>query len=732
MMTSATQPVQPGISSFDRALSTLLSRLAGMQGRAAPVHRFSMTSVTSHGSETHLLSASQRAMDLWVSVVPDGGASISDMPISKEELPALWISEDEVTVRLLRGLTSNGHYVCEDADGNVSELAADLAKDGMFLMLRTSPQINAADGKKPVSARDWFFYAISKRRGVFIEAMLATFLISALALVGGFYSMQVYDRVIPTQGYSTLMVLTVGAFMAIGLEMLISYVRTSMLERASKAIDLELSGVFFSRMLQIRMDARPKAVGTFAGQIRQFEMVRNFMTSGTLFLLADAPFALFFIWVIFLIGGPIALVPLALLPLSLIAGLYARWRVARLSEEQLKDANRKNGLLIEAIDGIEAIKAAGGEWKLLNKWQAFTAEAAERELRIRTASMLSANLAQTIQRAGYVCLIAVGAYAINQGLITLGALIACSIISNRALAPINQIASLFVQWQHARSALKDLDAMMALPRDQEDDARVIIPELCQGELRLENASFRYEEAGMALEATNVVIRPGQRVALIGPVGSGKSTMIKILSGLYKPTEGRAFLDGIDMSHLAPEFLREQIGYLTQDVRLFNGTLRENLTLGLPSPTDTQILAAAARTGLDRLIRTHPRGLELPIFEGGRGLSGGQRQLVGLTRLLLAKPKILLLDEPTASMDGDLEAFVMRNLFSDAEKDCTIILCTHKRSLLGLVDHIMVVDKHRLVMSEPRDAALAKLSAGRAARPAPVSNKLQEQPLSDSE
>ncbi|MFZ4551312.1 MAG: ATP-binding cassette domain-containing protein [Aquabacterium sp.] len=712
MTTSAIESAHVETSNFDISLAKLLSRLAGMQGRAVPIHRFGMTSVTALGAEVQSLSSTQRILELWLSIVPDGDASTSNEPITKEQLPALWVGPDDLTVKLLRGVTSSGHYSCEEADGSITELSAAVARTGTFAMLRTAPQLSEAEGKAPVSARDWFFYAISKRRGVFLEAMLATFLISTLALVSGFYSMQVYDRVIPTQGYSTLVVLTIGAFLAICLEMLISYVRTAMLERASKAIDLELSGVFFNRMLQIRMDARPKAVGTFAGQIRQFEMVRNFMTSGTLFLMADAPFALFFIWIIFIIGGPIALVPLAMLPLSLIAGLYARWRVSHLSEEQLQDANRKNGLLIEAIDGIEAIKAAGGEWKLFNKWQRFTAESGERELRIRTASMLSSNLSQTIQRLGYVCLIAVGAYAINQGLVTQGALIACSIISNRALAPINQIASLFVQWQHARSALKELDAMMALPRDQENDTRVIIPESCQGEIRLEGASFSYEEAGTALQPTNLVIKPGQRIGLIGPVGSGKSTLIKLLSGLYKPTEGRVFLDGVDMRHLAPEFLREQIGYLTQDVRLFNGTLRENLTLGLPSPTDAQILSAAARTGLDRLIRAHPRGLELPIFEGGRGLSGGQRQLVGLTRMLLAKPKILLLDEPTASMDGDLEAFVMRNLFIDTPQDAIIVLCTHKRSLLGLVDHIMVVDKARLVMSEPRDAALAKLMAAR--------------------
>jgi ATP-binding cassette, subfamily C, bacterial LapB len=480
------------------------------------------------------------------------------------------------------------------------------------------------------------------------------------------------------------------------------------------------------------MDARPKTVGTFAGQVRQFELVRNFMTSSTLFLLADAPFVLFFIAIIAWVGGVIALIPIALLPLALLAGMYAQWRIKGLAEDQLNEINQKNGVLIEAIDGIEAVKAVGGEWKLLDRWQNLTAEAATRELRIRATTMMANNLGQTLQQASYVLLIATGAYAINAGQLTMGGLIACAIISNRALTPIAQISGLFVQWQHAKAALKGLDHMMSLPTDRDGTTRMVIPESCRGEIRLEEASFSYEESRVALQATNLHIRPGERIAIIGPVGAGKSTLIKILTGMYRPSEGRAFMDGVDMAHIAPEFLRENIGYLTQDVRLFNGTLRDNLTLGLPSPTDGQILSAARKTGLERLITAHPLGLELPIAEGGRGLSGGQRQLVGLTRLLLANPRILLLDEPTASMDSELESFVMMNLFRATPPDTVIVLATHKRGLLKLVDRIIIVDQNRIVHDGRRDDVLRLMMAARKKQmgqaPSPSPGQVTEEEL----
>ena len=694
---------------IDMELAALLSRIAALQGVAIPVHRFEMMSIAAGGGDMTQMSRTQRALSMWQTAMPDGEAKINNEPLGKEDLPAVWISQDQQQVRLLRGQLVNGGYTSENADGTQHELSAAQFSAGVHLHLRTQADATQLEENTPVTARDWFFHALRKRRWVFAEAILATLLVSILALVSGLYTMQVYDRVVPTQGYSTLIVLTTGALIALFLELLVSLVRSRMVDQASKAIDQELSGVFFNRMLNIRMDARPKSIGTFAGQLRQFELVRNFMTSSTLFLLADAPFALFFIWVIYFIGGNIALVPLLLLPLSVLAGFYAKWRVAKLSREQLHDANRKNGVLIEAIDGIEAIKAAGGEWKMLDRWQQITAEASERELRMRTASALASTLSQGIQRLGYVLLIAAGAYAINAGEITQGALIACAMISNRALGPINQIAGMFVQWQQASAALLDLDAMMKLPQDQEPGTRAVIPSSCRGEIRLDGASFSYSDQRVALQPTSLMIRPGQCVAVIGPAGSGKSTLIKLMSGLYKPTEGRVFLDGVDMAHIAPAFLREHIGYLTQDVRLFNGSLRDNLSLGLPSPSDSQLLAAATRTGLDKLIKAHPKGMDLHITEGGRGLSGGQRQLVGLTRLLLAKPRILILDEPTASMDSDLEAHVMKNLFADALPDSVIVLVTHKRSLLDLVGHVIAVDRGRVLLSEPTASALEKLS-----------------------
>lgn len=709
---------------LDHDLAIVLQRLAALQGHAVPAHRFGMMSVTSAGSIENL-ARDVRAIELWLSALPGGVANeINGLP-ERTELPAIWFSADGNQVRLLRGTLSNGGFSSETPEGKTEELTHAQALAGRALLLHTQQDATSDRNGKPQSARDWFYYSIKKRRWMFIEAVFATFMVSVLALVAGFYTMQVYDRVVPTQSYSTLTVLTVGALLAIGLELLLKQVRANIVDRANKAIDQELSGVFFGRVLDIRMDARPRTVGTFAGQVKQFELVRNFMTSSTLFLLADTPFVIFFIGIIAMIGGVVAWVPIALLPVSILVGFYARWRISKAAEEQLNDINLKNGVLVEAIDGIEAIKAAGGEWKLLDRWQQLTAETSERELRVRSTSMIATNLGQTIQQLSYIFLIATGVYAINSGQLTMGGLIACSIISNRALSPISQIAGMIVQWQHAKAALKGLDIMMALPTDRSEDVQMVIPEKCRGQIKLDQATFSYSDTAVALHPTNLIIQPGARIAIIGPVGSGKSTLIKLLSGLYKPTAGRAFLDGVDMTHIAPEYLRENVGYLTQDVRLFSGTLRENVTLGLPSPTDSQILAAAAKTGLDRMITEHPKGLDRAITEGGRGLSGGQRQVVGLTRLLLAKPRVLLLDEPTASMDSDLEGFVMKNLFGSLPEDAVVILATHKRGLLKLVDRVIIVDQHRIVVDGKRDEVLSKMASVRQRLAAP------SEPIKDS-
>lgn len=692
------------------ASAVLLSRLAALLGRAVPVHRFSMLETSTGGVALATLEPAQQAMEMWLGRFPGGEARpLSPQQIKPGHFPLLWVSDTDGQVLLLRGQLASGALSAEDHTGRALELSRASARAGQCLQLRPLPESSPLEQHDaPRTATEWFAHALRKHRRIFVEAVVATFIISAVGLTASLYSMQVYDRVVPTKGYATLWVLTAGALLAIGLEFMMKQVRAHMVDRASKAIDLELSGVFFGKALDIRMDARPATVGTFASQIRHFESVRQFMTSSTLFILADAPFALFFVGVMALIAGPVAIVPLVLIPVGVLVGFLFRKPIERLSGANMQESNRKNGLLIEAIDGIESIKASAGEWKMLDRYQALSASMAQSELQLRELTTRGTNLAQVIQQLSYVGLIAAGAYAITAGNLTMGGLIACSIISGRALAPMAQIPQLIIQWKNAQIALKSLDAIMAMPSDRDAAARLVVPEKCEGRIRLDKVEFNYQPQQPALTVPALEIRPGERIAVIGSVGSGKTTLIKLLSGLYHPREGQIFLDDVDVQHLAPEYVREHIGYLPQDVRLFNGTLRENLTLGLPTPSDATILAACKLTGLDLVVQAHPKGLELDISEGGRGLSGGQRQLVGLTRMLIARPNILLLDEPTASMDAPLEAKVMRHLFEEISPDSALVVVTHKPAVLPRVNRIIVVDRGRILLDGPREAVIDKL------------------------
>lgn len=700
-------------------LPRLLSRLAASAGHALPAHRFSLTAAGADDDEDGDLAG--KAIALWQSAFPRAEVTLLDGLPGREHLPLLWVADDGHQALLLRGKNSSGDYVAEQSNGVSKTVSPSFLGGGSCLLLGAGLSATDRDDSAPRSARQWFLRALVKRRQVFVEAVVATFVVSMLGLGASFYSLQVYDRVIPTQAHSTLLALSVGVGIAVVFEFILKQVRSLMVDRGCKAIEEELSDLFFGRMLDIRMEARPSAVGSFAAQVRQFELVRNFMTSSTIFLLADLPFCLLFVGVIAVIGGLLAAIPLALLPLVVAASAWLNWRIRRLAQAQLYDSRQKNGLLVDAIDGIESVKAAGAEWKMMARWRELTASASAIELDTRHLSATSAHFAQFLQQLSYVAIIGVGAWLTGQGQLTMGALIACSILSNRALAPITQIATLVTQWQHAQEALKGLDEMMRLPTEHPPGATAIIPSACAGELRLDDANFSFNGRLPALQPMRLRFMAGERAAIIGPVGSGKSTLIRLLSGLYRPNEGKVFLDGVDMALIAPEFLHEHIGYLPQDVRLLRGTLRDNLVLGLAPPADGEILQAAALTGLDRVIGAHPLGLDLPISEGGRGLSGGQRQLVGLTRLLIAKPRILLLDEPTAAMDGDLEASVMRQVFGGLPAQTTLIVVTHKASLLRMVGRVVVLDQGRIVLDGPRADVLARLATPVAAPAKPAAS-----------
>ena len=563
-------------------------------------------------------------------------------------------------------------------------------------------------------AFSFFVAALKARRRTFLEAILATVVISLIALASSLYSMQVYDRVIPNYGLDTLWVLTFGVLLAIAMELLMKHVRALMVDRACKAIDEELSDVFFTRAMGIRMDKRPRTIGTFAAQIRMFEAVRNFLTSTTLFVLADLPFALVFVAIIAWIAGPLAWIPLLLLPVSLIVGLMFARPIARLTIQNAAESTLKNGLLIESIDGAETIKSLAAEPHFRKRWNDLTQLMSTSELETKSLTGLSSHLSQSIQQVSYASMVCAGVYAINAGTLTMGGLIACSIIAGRALNPFAQLAAVLVQWQHARAALLGLEPIVQLPGDNDVDEKLVVrPQSCRGEMRIEAVRHIYENDLEVLHVDALSIMPGERLAVIGQIGSGKTTLLKVLSGLYRPNAGRVFLDDVDMAFLEKMHVREHVHYLPQQARLFNGTLRENLLLGMADPGDDAVLRAATATGLVQFIKQHPRGLGLILSEGGQGLSGGQRQLVTLTRLLLLQPRVLLLDEPTAAIDGPLEEQVMQGLLLHAP-EAAVVMVTHKASLLKLATRILVMDRGRVFMDGPRDAvlqALAKRQAG---------------------
>ncbi|MDB5811748.1 MAG: transporter family protein [Betaproteobacteria bacterium] len=609
----------------------------------------------------------------------------------------------------------------QNADGSWHAFKA----NGAALRIRTLENVECVSlppkgEAMPVApASHLVWQAIWRRKSIFIEGLLATFLVSILALVASVFSMQVYDRVIPNHGFQTLWVLSAGAVAALVLEFILKHVRGHAVELTATRIDGELSKWFFARALGIRLECRPPAIGTLAAQIKGFEMVRGIMSATSIFMLADVPFALFFIAIIFLIGGWMGIIPIVLLPVSLALGLMFQRQIVRHTRANQGQNNRKAGLMVESIDGAESLKANCAEWKLQGRWGRLVDEAGESDYQIKEYSALSQHMTVALQQLGYIALVALGAYLVTKNELTMGALIACTIINGRALSPIAQLPSLMVQWAHARAAIDGLNKLISLPNELDERMNALTPRALDGGIRIERARFAYDiKSDMAIDIGRLEIKPGERVGVLGAIGSGKSSLLKLASGLYRPAEGKIFFGGIHMAVISPVFLRETIAYLPQDIRLISGTLRENLLQGLPDPGDETLLQAVRDTGLIGLISSHPKGLALPITEGGRGISGGQRQLIGLTRMLLANPTVMLLDEPTASMDAASEAKVVEAIDAKAVAGTTLIVATHKTALLPIVDRLLVMQGGSIAIDGPRDLVLAKLSGTQSASSLP--------------
>lgn len=547
-------------------------------------------------------------------------------------------------------------------------------------------------------------------RSIVIEAAIATVIVNLLALAASLFSMQVYDRVIPTSSVATLVILASGVSLVVLLELALKLARSKVMDQFIMGLDQHLSREVFQRLLNVRMDQLPGSVGSMAAQLRGYEQVRSFYTASSLFTAVDLPMGIVLLIIMSMLGSPwVAVVPLVAGVISIILGLTTQRRMDALAAEGAQANYRKTGILVEAVEGMETIKAGGGRFKFLSRWLDVMKTTIHNDIDMRHLQENLNYLVQMLQQLSYIAIIIVGALVVMDGGMTMGALIACSILGGRVLTPIMQIPNLLIQRSHAKAAQKNVEALFDLEQDNHNVAQPLAPTKLYGRYDVENMAYMYHGNNQpAINIQSLHIQPGERVAILGAIGSGKSTLLKILAGLYAAKQGRVLLDGLDINQISHDTLNQKIGYLQQDHRLFQGTLRENLLIGMASPSDDVMQRMLQRTGLIRLVNSHSSGLDLPITEGGRGLSGGQKQLVAFSRFILTKPDVFLLDEPTSSMDNALEQQCLRVLAEELQQGQTLIMSTHKPSVLPLVNRIIVMDRGQIVIDGPRQAVLEHL------------------------
>ncbi|MBV2188530.1 type I secretion system permease/ATPase [Providencia rettgeri] len=559
-----------------------------------------------------------------------------------------------------------------------------------------------------------FWKIIWQFKKYYYQVIVASFVINVLALISSLYVMNVYDRVIPNQAYETLWVLSIGVLLAICFEFLAKMLRSYLLDIAGKKADIIISAMLFHRVMGISLDKKPSSSGSYANNLRDFESIREFMTSASLIALVDLPFILLFIGVISMIGGYLALVPLTIIPIVIIAGILIQKPLAEGINASMKETSQRQGLAVEAIEGIETLKLNNAVNWAQQRWEILTEKTAFASVKVRNLTNFMLNFSAGMQQINTVALVFVGTYLIHandvDSRITMGGLIASVILSGRALAPLGQIAGLATRFQSARTALNGVKNIFERPIEREDHKKYISPTSIRGALTLSNVSYRYsKDSQPALDNINLNIMAGEKVAILGKIGGGKSTLLKLLTGLYEQQEGNILLDDIDIRQIDPIYLRSKLAMLTQKPRLFFGTLRDNLDLARLDgySSDDDLIHALQRFHLDKIIRQHPAGLDMPLGEDGLGLSGGQKQIVSLVQLTLHNPQVVLLDEPTTGIDVETEKDVLAAI-GEWTKNKTLIVVTHKLPILSLVDRIIVVDNGRIVLDGPKDSVLKTL------------------------
>jgi ATP-binding cassette subfamily C protein LapB len=567
------------------------------------------------------------------------------------------------------------------------------------VLLAKSRKQNKEAGDKEVRKVDWFWGSLAQSKWTYIQVLLAAAVSNFLGLSTSLFIMVVYDRVVPNQAIESLIALTIGVVIALGFDFIIKTTRASFIDKAGKTADTRMSRLIFDQLMSMNLASKNAKSGALAATVREFESLREFFTSATLVAVVDLPFIFLFVYIIYLIAGPLAYVPLAAVPIVIITGLFVQPFLAKLSSGSMKSGMSKQAVLVETLNGLETIKATGSSGLMKKRFQEATIAQSEYGLKTRMFSQFAINSAASIQQFAQIAIIFYGVFLIQDGIVTMGSLIATVILAGRTLAPLSQLATALTRVNSSRTAYRTINELMMKPKDRASTENPISRPNLNGEIEFKNVSFRYPQASeITIRDLSFKIAEGEKVAIVGKMGSGKSTIARLLAGLYEPDSGSILIDGVDIRQLDPADLRRNVGFMLQETWLFSGSIKENIQMGYTEYSDEHVLSVCTMSGVEEFVKHNPQGYDYQLKERGEGISGGQRQSINLARALLHNPSTLILDEPTSSMDSATEKVVLDNL-SDWLKDKTLLAITHRNSLVRLASRVLVIDKGTLVADE---------------------------------
>ena len=648
-------------------------------------------------------------------------ADLSSIPLST--LPVTVILKGGHAVVLL-AVSANGKgakIFSPDSGAEKEVKITDLMRDYAGYVINTHPRPEFTDPSTPYIRdlnRHWFWGPVTENAGIYGRVAVAAVLINLFALTSPLFIMNVYDRVIPNNAMETGWVLAIGAMTVFLFDFIMRTLRGYFIDLAGRRIDVVTARRIYDHVLDMKLAGRPASSGAFANVLREFDSVRDFMTSATLTAVIDLPFTLFFLLVIFLIGGPIAAMLTCLIIIVIGAGWALQWPLQNAVGKSMHAGEIKHGLLVETIYGLETVKAVSADGRMRARYGAYVAESAALSQRSRFFSGMTVNIAAFLQQGASIIIVLMGMYMVKDATMTMGALIACVMIGGRAIAPIGQVANLMTRYHQTRGALTRLNEIMAQPVERPANKQFLHRPVLHGKIQFDNVSFSYPGTDRkALDGASFAINPGDRVGIVGRIGSGKSTIARLMMGLYDPTDGTINVDDTDYRQIDPADLRRNFGYLSQDVVLFRGSVRENIAVGRPQATEEDLLLAAKMSGVHEFVSRHPMGYDAPVGERGEGLSGGQRQAVALARSMLLTPNVLICDEPTNAMDMQAEDAFTRHIRQQSEGR-TLVLITHRHHLLTLVSRLILMDQGKVLIDGPRDKVLEALSKGKVEVPAP--------------